>query len=149
MDTLVVDMKKTQLQQLNFEHGFRPIYYFSRAVGLWPFSICHNSNGAIQSARISRLDGVWFFVSMCFHLLAMCYYYVNMVDLEDSNKTILTFSILYSLFQTKSLLIGAVGIVLDMLNRRRLVNLLEKFMIFDSEVGQPKHGWFLFLPNLA
>lgn len=141
-------MKSSQLQQLNFEYGFRPIYYFSRAVGLWPFSICHNSTGAVQSARIRRFDGVWFLVSMCFHMLALFYYYRNMVDLEDSNKTILTFSILYSLFQTKALLIGAVGIILDMRNRHKLVNLLGKFIIFDNEVGQSNlHYFYLTSPN--
>lgn len=135
MDTSVVDINKAQLQRLNFEHGFRPIYYFSRAVGLWPFSICHDSNGAIQFARISRLDGAWFLVSMCFHLLAMFYFYMSMVDLEDTNKTIITFSILYTLFQMKSLSIGAVGIIFDILNRQRLTHLLQSFIIFDGEVS--------------
>lgn len=137
MDTSVVNINKFQSQQLNFEHGFRPIYHFSRAVGLWPFSICRNSNGTIQSAHISRLNGAWFSISIGFHLLAMCYSYKNMVDLEDSNKTILTFLILYSLFQTKSFLVGAVGIIMDMHNRNKLANLLGSFIIFDSEVGQP------------
>lgn len=134
MDTSVY-IKNAQSKQLNFEHGFRPIYHFSWAVGLWPFSIRHNSRGTIQNARISRLDGVWFLISMCFHLSAIFYCYKNMVDLEDSNKTILTFSILYNLFQIKSLLIGAVGIILDMVNRHRLVNILGKFITFDNEVG--------------
>lgn len=131
----LVDVHNAQSKQLNFEYGFRPIYHFSRAVGLWPFSIRHNSNGEIQSARISRLDGTWFSISMCFHLFAIFYSYLNMVDLEDSNKTIFTFSILYNLFQIKSLLIGAVGIIWDMFNRHRLVNILGKLITFDNEVS--------------
>lgn len=142
MATLAANIKNAHSKQLNFEHGFRPIYYFSRAAGLWPFSICRDSNGVIQPARLSRLDGAWFFISLCLHLFAMFYYYLSLVELEGSNKTILTFSILYTLFQIKSLLIGAFGIILDLLNRYTLVNLLRKFIVFDSEVGHFIHDHF-------
>lgn len=134
MDTFA-GAHNAQLKQLNYEHGFCPVYNFSRAVGLWPFSIRHNSKGEIQSARISRVDGVWFLISICFHLHAIFYFYLNMVDLKDSNKSILTFSILFDLFKMKSLLIGAVGIILDMLNRNKLASILGKFIIFDNEVS--------------
>lgn len=125
-------------KQLNFEHGFRPIYYFSRAVGLWPFSFRQNSNGTIQNAYINRLDGVWFLMSLSIQLWAIFRYYTYLVDLEDEHtncKSVFTFSILYALFRMKSLLIGAVGIVLDLHNRHKLANILKKFIIFDSKVG--------------
>lgn len=127
-----------QFQQLTFEHGFKPIYYFLRVFGLWPFSICHNSKGAIQCARIGRLDGVWFFISMCLRPLAMFYFFVNVVDeykASSTNKNVSTFEILYILFRLFSLFIGLVGIILDMHHRYKLVNVLENFTIFDNEVS--------------
>lgn len=127
-----------QLKQHTFEYGFRPVYYFSRAVGLWPFSIHRNSSGTIQSARISALDGVWFSISMFIHVLAMYTFLKIMLDLESTNskdKTIFAFAMLYALFRILCLLIGAIGTVLDMVNRRKLTNILRKLIIFDKEVG--------------
>lgn len=134
-----------EAKQLNFEYGFRPLYHFSRAVGFWPFSIRHNSNGAIQSAHISRLDGVWFAISICCNLSTILYFIISMLDdLNPNEKTIFTFRILYTLFRVMSLSIGAVGIILDMLNRYTLVNILKKFIIFDNEVRL--HDLYYFLP---
>lgn len=129
--------KKGKQKIYNFEYGFRPIYYFSRFAGLWPFSIVHHSNGTIQNARISRLDGVWFSISMCFHLLAIFCSYLDSDDLNDTHATTVTFCILYFLYRVQSLLIGVFGIILDMLNRHRLANILGGFIIFDNEVGEP------------
>lgn len=134
---VLTQMKKDKQRIYNFEHGFRPIYYFSRIAGLWPFSIVHHSNGTIQNARISRLDGVWFAMSMCFQLLAIFFCCLDSDDLNYGQTTTITFHVLYSLHRVKSLLIGVVGIILDMINRHRLVEILRKLIIFDNEVGAP------------
>lgn len=128
--------KKGKQKIYNFEYGFRPIYYFSRLVGLLPFSIAHHSNGSITNAHISRLDGVWFSISMCFHLLAIFLSFLNTEDLNSiSSVTTITFWILYILYRGNSLLIGTVGIIMDMLNRHKLADILRKFIIFDHDVS--------------
>lgn len=141
------------LAHTNFEYGFRPIYYFSRIAGLWPFSFVHHLNGTIQNARISRLDGTWFFISVCLHLLAIFYSHLDLdlVDKNDSNITTITFGTLYMLYRMISLLIGAVGIALDMINRHELANIMGKFIIFDNGVGYSIHDSFysISLNNVA
>lgn len=140
MDTIAHN-SNAQLKQLNFEDSFRPLYYFSRFIGLWPFSFRHNTNGIIENARIGRLDGAWFLISLCCHLLAayFWYIYIHIIYLEDADAdadvTIYIFSMLYMLLRMKYILIGAAGIILDMVHRHRLADILRKFIIFDNEVS--------------
>lgn len=142
MDT-IADTSNAQLKQLNFEDSFRPLYYFSRFTGLWPFSLRHNTNGIIENARIGRLDGAWFLISLSCHLLATYFWYIHIytkyLEYADANTsadvTIFTFSMLYVLLRMKYLSIGVAGIILDLVNRHRLADILRKFIIFDNEVS--------------
>lgn len=121
------------VQPKSFEYGFRPIYYFSRVAGLWPFQIVRNSNGSIEKARVRLIDMLWFFTSIFVYLTALFYVYKNMEQLQVSNASYISLSILF-MFQTMCLLFGACGIVLDMYNRKKLINILDKFNAFDCKV---------------
>lgn len=134
---LLVDIKNVQSKQLNFEHGFRPIYYFSRFAGLWPFSVRPNLNGTNQKVYVSLIDGLWFTVAFCLYLsFAFIAYERLKAGIEGKGKDPFQFRIvIYDVLQTSSLLFGAIGIVLDMINRKKLFNVLEKFIQFDNEVS--------------
>lgn len=55
------------------------------------------------------------------------------MDLRTSDDN--PYVLVNSITNTVLLLFGAVSIVLDLFNRNSLVNILDKFIIFDSEVG--------------
>lgn len=115
------------------QHGFQPVYYFSRFIGLWPFTIAHNSNGSKKEARVHLIDGFWFLISICLYLTAIFYIYKRIMDLRTSDDN--PYVLVNSITNTVLLLFRAVSIVLDLFNRNSLVNILDKFIIFDSGEG--------------
>lgn len=116
----------------DLQHGFHPIYYFSRCVGLWPFTITYNSNGTIKAARIRLFDMLWFLFSIGFYLTAL---YCNCAYLKTNMQSDNTFHLINFTTQMAFILFGIVGVVLDMFNRKRLVNILDSFAIFDRKVS--------------
>lgn len=129
------DAKHVHPKKWDFANSFAPIYYFSRVTGLLPFTIARNSNGEIQMPSVSRLDRLWFVVSICLHLSLICILLPSFNEL----KKVLTrqqFILIYcdQLRLVLSLIFGALTIAMDMCNRFKLVALLKKITIFDKEV---------------
>lgn len=120
----------------NVQHGFKSTYYFSRCFGLWPFTIAYNSNGSIIiEACLYQFDCLWFLISICVYLIALYYTYDHIKTEQLKSSENYFFShLIYNLIQIPPLLLGVIGIVLDMFNRKRLVNIFEKSIIFDREV---------------
>lgn len=133
-----------KVQSKKLQHGFQPVYYFSRCVGLWPFSITYHSNGSIKAARVRLFDVLWFFISICVYLATLSYYFERMKAQERAQKHYLS-DLIYYTSQITFLSFTAVGIVLDMFNRKRLVDILDKFANFDSSVSiSNKHRSILY-----
>lgn len=126
------DTNNVQSRSLNFECAFRAVLYFSRAVGMWPFSIVRDPDGSIQKCRVRPIDVLWFLSSICFYLMAAYHDYTIIKLPNGRNETIF---FIYSMLQMMSLSFGACAIGLDMINRNQLVNILEKFNTFDNRVG--------------
>lgn len=118
----------------NVQHNFKAIYYFSRCFGLWPFTIAYNANGSIKEACLCQFDYLWFLISICVYLTALHFTYEHIKTLQFLNEKAFFSHLIYNLIQIPPLLLGVIGSVFDMLNRRRLVNILKKFTIFDEEV---------------
>lgn len=118
------------------QYGFRPIYFYSRCAGLWPFTITYHSNGSIKNAQIRIFDCLWFLISICLYLTALISSYDYMKDSEASKEKNFFTNLMFYINQIPPLLFGPVCIVLDMLNRNRLINILNKFTIFDKEVSE-------------
>lgn len=116
------------------QHSFRSVYYFSRCVGLWPFTITYNSNGSIKGARVHLLDGLWLLVSMCLYWIALFYTVDDMINAQGSDEIIRFSDMIFHLSQIVVVLFGPVCIVLDLFNRNSLIHILEKFIIFDNQV---------------
>lgn len=114
----------------NIQNSFQPIYYFSRCIGLWPFTIAYNPNGSIKVARVRMVDIFWFLISIGLHLTALCYSYKYLVKNISYNLK----NILFIVTQIPPLLFGSIGIVSDMFYRNTLVNVLNKFNTFDRAV---------------
>lgn len=117
------------------QHDFQSVYYFSRFIGQWPFTIINKSNKSIKVSRVHLFDKLWFLISICIHLVAI-YYIIKYTKLNYHSSDGYNFSsLLFNICNFPFILFGPVCILLDIFNRNRLVNILNKFIIFDSEVG--------------
>lgn len=143
MGTLV-NTKNIQLRKLNFEHAIRPIYYSTRFAGLWPFTIVHDSNGNIQKARVGLSDVLWSILFICFHL-TLAFYTYKKVKTTQLRENQLRFIVL-NVFLLSSLLVGILGIIIDMINSEKIVDILRKFNAFDKEV-RLSHLWHFLNSN--
>lgn len=128
-------------QPENVQHGFQPVYYFTRCIGLWPFTNTYNSNGSIKGTRVRLFDWLWFLISICLYLTALFCSYKNVTNASTPRDYFLAYW-MYNVAQISSFLFGAVSIILDMFNRNKLVNILRMFTVFDKEVRP-------FLKNLS
>lgn len=117
------------------QHGFQPIYYFSRCAGLWPFTISYNSNGSIAGARIHIFDILWLLTSICLYFTALFYTYEDIEASQAFEQTQFFATLIFFLNEIPPLLFGTIWIVLDMFNRNRLVDILKKFTLFDKKVS--------------
>lgn len=123
------------------QHGFQSIYYCSRCAGLWPFTIAYHSNGTIKEARVHLFDIVWFFISICLYLIGAIITYEYYMYTDHPTEDLYRSDLLFFVLVVPPYFFGAFGIVLDMLKRKSLVNILEKFINFDRGVS------FFFLIN--
>lgn len=120
---------------MDFWDSFKPIYYFSRAIGLMPFSIRRDSNGDIQEPKVHRMDCVWFLFTTAVFLTSSYFSHQN-ITAFNSNTRIYVSIVLDDLHFVLSLIFGAVMIGMDMCNRFELVKLWKIFIIFDKEVSR-------------
>lgn len=118
---------------VNFAYSFRPIYFFSRAFGLLPFSLIFDSKGDIERARVSVFDGLWFKVSVSLYLLMAFICYQN-IELSQDQKASPILIVGDASFLIFGLIYDAVSIVFDMINRNKLVDILKMLTAFDNEV---------------
>lgn len=128
------EIHNEQSNNLTFKDGFQSNYQYARAVGLWPFQIVHNVDDSNEKTHVRLVDILWFIVSIALYLTAAFYNFHDIKNAHDSIAKSYTLFIYY-IFQITALVFGAFGIVLDLFNRNRLVNILEKFSAFDDEVG--------------
>lgn len=83
--------QKVQAERICFSYGFQPIYYFSRVIGLMPYSLVYNSNGEIQEHRIYIRDGLWLATSIFVYSSVILHVFRDMKLPEDSNSTLYIF----------------------------------------------------------
>lgn len=71
------DVEFNNRKQLNFVSGFKANYHFLRAFGLWPFSFACGSNGEIRKPKITKIDLLWFIISIHLYISASIVFYIN------------------------------------------------------------------------
>lgn len=134
MEDFAVVKKNSRSRAINFSTSLLPAYFFSRVIGLIPFSIVRDSNGDAHTARINLFDLLWFIFSILLYLFLAFYRYSYMDIPQDASKSYILV-IGDSLLLIFGIIYGALMIVMDMFNRNRLVDILKKFTIFDKEVN--------------
>lgn len=83
--------EKVQVEKICFSYGFRPIYYFSRVIGLMPYSMVYNLNGEIQDHRIYIRDGLWLVTSISLYISVILHVFRDMKLPQDPNSTLYIF----------------------------------------------------------
>lgn len=127
--------KKDHSKEPNFVYSFRPVYYFSRMLGLMPFSIICNSKNEAQKPKVRAFDSLWFVVSICLYcLMAFVSYETRKHSRNSANISSNVLILGDSFHLITGLLFGALLIAMDMCNRNKLVAILRKFTVFDREV---------------
>lgn len=119
----------------DFAYSFRPIYLYSRALGLMPFSIIRASNGEVQKAQVKVFDVLWFVTTICLYLfLSYCYAKSTQIAIDTNESYFLSLNddigIIFSF------IFGAITIGIDMFNRSRLTGILKDFSLFDKKVNR-------------
>lgn len=129
----MANTKTASLKKLNIEHVFRPLYYYSRFSAQWSFSVIHDSNGKIQTARVGFLGLLWPILIISFTIiLALDAYELLRFGVEE--QVIPIRSIVGNVFSLCMPLFVAIEVVLNIINRKKFIDILEKFDTFDNEV---------------
>lgn len=127
-------LKSIDSKKLTFAHSFQPIYYFLRIFGFMPFSIVHDLNGAIKTARVRTIDFLWFIISMAVYLLSAFHFLISNQHLHTAGTSILLANCTRSIL-TISKLFHCLCIGIDMCNRFKIVGILKKINSFDEKVS--------------
>lgn len=125
---------KSHGQKYDFVYSNWPTYFFSRAVGLMPFSIVLSSNGRIQRARVGMYDLIWFVISVSWYILLAFVSYLDLKLPQNPNESFIL-KLGDHLLLIYGLCHGAFMILMDMYNRRKIVELAQKCFAFDREVS--------------
>lgn len=132
LSTLV--KRKIPSENNNFTYSLLPIYFFSRAIGLLPFSIIRDSSGRVREARLSVFDCLWFIISISGYLFLAWFCYQKTVVSYDPNESFVL-NIGDNMLLIFGLLYGAIIITMDLGNRNKLVEILKNFTAFDDAVS--------------
>lgn len=110
----------------------KPTYIAARVFGQLPFTIHCNSNGELTRASVGAFDVLWFIGAIILNLVCV---YFTLSSLQISfvieSSVLLNGSRLITIF---GFLMAPIFIVLDMINRNRLVKILRDLSNFDDNV---------------
>lgn len=135
--TLLDPNKKFHEKIVHFSRIFRPIYIFSRICGLMPFTIQRSRTHNEQyEPRVSKWDGLWFAITFCFFLAMVTNTFLGEIILPHESIHELNAIILGNhLLRLMILIFGVFALIMDMCNRYKLIEILNKFSIFDHEAN--------------
>lgn len=131
----MVQRNKRPSKQRNFAFCFRPIYYFARVCGQMPFTITSHTNSAIVGVKVHKRDIIWFAISMSIQIsfIWMAITFYKSYQQEKEFTSTIYFGNLTIWFI--SLLVGICVMTLDLAcNRLKIVRILNKITVFDTEV---------------
>lgn len=129
-----LELKKDLNQIFNFSHSFRPIYIVSRIFGQMPFLITTNHmNGDIHDTRVTWFDLVWFTITSSIYIYSTIYTpKLIYATLQQNFSSISAFGAV--IIFASVLFLGVYSILFDMCCRMKIVDILNKFIIFDKKV---------------
>lgn len=129
------DLRKIRIKsdEINFAKSLRPIYKFSRAFGLMPFTIVLDEKYNIKGARVRPLDiaRCTVAISLCTVMAVIYYQYIELP--KDQNVSII---LIYgdAILIIVGLIYACTATVLDMINRYKISAILKSLNNFDNSV---------------
>lgn len=129
--------KKIHEKIMHFSRIFRPIYIFARVCGLMPFSVQRSqTQNQHFEPRVSKFDVLWFAISMCFYIAMVTNTFLGKIILpHESNDQLNAIILGNHLLRLMILIFGVFALIMDMCNRYKLINILNKFTVFDQEAN--------------
>lgn len=127
----------------NFAFCFRPIYYFSRLSSQMPFTIAYRSddyNDSTVEAKLYKRDFVWFAISLSIHILLI---YMEILVMQSQSEkfelgkihiTMIGSALINLIFS----LLGIFAMILDAINRFRIIQIFNEITDFDEEVYESR-----------
>lgn len=99
--TNAIMQERNNSKKLTFAHSFKPVHILCRIFGFMPFTIAYNANGAIQTARIRKIDFMWFLISIGIYLSSAFYFviYVRHHPIPNKRATLIYGTRLIVLFR--------------------------------------------------
>lgn len=119
---------------VSFYRTFKSLYTFSRLVGLMPFSIVLSANGNIITTKVTVHDIIWMVISVAWYIMLAAIAGWSLQLPRGPNES-LTINVGDTLLLIVGLCIGVLSILMDMFNRNKLINISQKYEIFDYEVS--------------
>lgn len=109
------------------------IHIYMRIFGMWPFSVQFDQRKRTSHVHVTKLDLLWIVVVVAAYLTFL---YVSIII--NSTPTPLSISIvrLAKITQICGFAIAILSIFLDLINRKRIWQLVLNFNHFDQEVFQ-------------
>lgn len=133
---LKFDFENVHTKIINFTDIFRPIYYFARFCGQLPFTIVRNSTDEFHQSRVTKCDALWFIFSISLYL-AVSFRTAQILTFQiNANETEHVLFVGNAALHIMTMSFGILKITMDMYNRHKLVDILNKFTKFDHEVGR-------------
>lgn len=131
----ISDRKETPKKAMNFYDSIKPAYIVSRIFGFLPFAVEHDSYGKTLKASVGIFDMLWFFgaitLDLGFVYFIMTYSLKQMFKI-DSPVLLEGCRAIAGL----GLILTVLAIVLDMINRKRIIQILGDFVAFDEQVNK-------------
>lgn len=111
----------------------KPVRIMAKAYGLQSFSITCTSNGEIDGCKLRRFDIFWFIVHFTLSIALSALNYSYLTPADDTWSMVLLSGM--QIFLILALLLAALSIALDILNRKRLIKMLKNINDFDKQVN--------------
>lgn len=119
----------------DFYYSIRPLVIVSRCYGLLPFSFETNVYGEVHRTKVTIFDSIWFIVAIAMYF--SCAFVVSMqIRLAPEYKSMIILLLAEQLLLVFGLVMCVVGIIMDMLNRDRILRNVQRFQSFDTEVEE-------------
>lgn len=128
-------------------HSFRPIFYMSRLFGLAPFSVQTNLFDEVQRVKLTFFDLLWFCTAILMYLSLAVFGVLGPIRPSDFGSVyILVLG--DQLLLVFGLVMCFVSVIMDMVNRNRIMGNIQRFEAFDKEVEIREESSFMADSNL-
>lgn len=126
---------RSKIESKSVYYSFSPLFSYSRCFGLSPFSIETNVFGEFQRVKLTCFDVVWFCISIFIHVCLIIKLTTSLINDISRLKGLHVFLLGFDHFLLSYAAIVCITyIVLNLINRNRILDNIHRFDAFDKEV---------------